>query len=169
MQGADTMRKSVLAMLVGATVLSGCATVRDSALNPLNWFGSRSDPTVAVPRDQLPPLVPEGAGVQIIDQREVIAQVTEARLERTADGALLRATGIAPAQGFFNAQLVRVASDSASVLRFQFRAQRPAGEAIIGSAASREITVATPLSEQTLVGIRSVIVEGASGAVTARR
>jgi len=34
------MRKTFSAILVSTLVLTGCATVRDSRVNPFNWFGT---------------------------------------------------------------------------------------------------------------------------------
>lgn len=163
------MRKPASALLVLILVLGGCSSVGDSRLNPLNWFGGASATDPAAPPAEIPPLIPARSVVTEVDNRELIGTVTDLRIERTSGGAIVRATGIAATQGFYNADLVAVRAETAGQLRYQFRVQRPAGQPAIGGTAGREIVVAKFVSDQDLAGIGSIRVEGVQGSRTSRR
>jgi len=148
--------------------LSGCARIADSRINPFNWFGdSQAAPVASAPEDRRP-LTPAGARTQIVDARPLVQSVTALSVDRSAAGAIVRATGIAPTQGYFNAQLVS-SGVSDGVLTLQFRAQAPAGFQAEGSARSRRIEAAYVIGAAELSGIRSVRVEAAGNARTSAR
>ncbi len=152
-----------LAIIVGlAAALSGCARVSESKFNPLNWFG-RAPEVAAEGTVARKPLVPAQAEVTIVDARVLIETLSSASLEPSTNGAILRATGIAASQGFFNAELV-LADVTNGILTYDFRVERPSGYEAIGSANSRQITVATVIDAAVLRGIKAVVVRGASGA-----
>jgi hypothetical protein len=89
------MTRPIIAALALTMLLSACGAVRDSRLNPFNWFGaSRSAPTTLGPT-----LITE-------DTRPLVAQVTSLAIERTSTGAIIRAEGLTPTQGWWNAELV---------------------------------------------------------------
>lgn len=55
------MRKSVILMATAALVLTSCGTIRDSRVNPFNWFGgSKSTPVEQTDTEQkaVNPLLP---------------------------------------------------------------------------------------------------------------
>ena len=161
------MRHTLTLILCLGLVLTGCARLAESRLNPLNWFG-RSAPVMATTADgQIQPLVPPGqAAAQ--DTRAVIDQIVDLQIEQTSSGAIVRATGLAATQGFYNAELV-LASSADGNLVYDFRVAAPAGFEAIGTEASRRITVALELSVAELAGVRSVTVRGAQNARDARR
>ena len=160
------LRPLTTALCLGL-MLTGCARLADSRLNPLNWFG-RSAPVVATTADgQVQPLVPPGqAAAQ--DTRVVIDQIVDLQIEQTSSGAIVRATGLAATQGFYSAELV-LASSADGNLVYDFRVMAPEGFEAIGTEASRRITVALELSVAELAGVRSVTVRGAQNAREARR
>jgi hypothetical protein len=159
------MRHKLTLILCLGLILTGCARFADSRLNPLNWFG-RSAPVVATTPDGQPvPLVTQTAAQ---DTRVVIDQVLEMQIEPTTSGAIVRATGLAATQGFYNAELVLTGSADGNVI-YDFRVAAPAGFEAIGTEASRRITVALDLSAAELAGIRSVTVRGAQNARESRR
>lgn len=160
------------ATLLGTAILltlSGCARVAESRLNPFNWFG-QSTAAPAAPADPATrrPLVPENRRTTVSDTRTLVQSITALSVDRAPTGAIVRATGIAPTQGFFNAELVN-AGVSGGVLTLQFRAQSPAGFEAQGSQRSRQINAAYVISNAQLAGIRTVRVEGATNARTAAR
>ena len=161
------MRHTLTLILCLGLVLTGCARLAESRLNPLNWFG-RSAPVVATTADgQVQPLVPPGqAAAQ--DTRVVIDQIVDLQIEQTSSGAIVRATGLAATQGFYSAELV-LASSADGNLVYDFRVMAPEGFEAIGTEASRRITVALELSVAELAGVRSVTVRGAQNAREARR
>ena len=156
------MRHTLTLILCLGLVLTGCARLAESRLNPLNWFG-RSAPVVATTADgQIQPLVPPGqAAAQ--DMRVVIDQIVDLQIEQTSSGAIVRATGLAATQGFYSAELV-LASSADGNLVYDFRVMAPEGFEAIGTEASRRITVALELSVAELAGLRSVTVRGAQNA-----
>jgi len=153
------------ATLLGTAVLltlAGCARLADSRFNPLNWFGSSEPAAVAAPADRRP-LVPEGGRTVIIDGRSLVQSVTTMSVDRTPSGAVVRATGLAAAQGFFNAELVPQGVNN-GVLTLAFRAQAPASFQGVGSDRSRQITAAYVIDAGDLAAIRSIRVEAATNA-----
>ena len=161
------MLRSFTTVICLGLMLSGCARLAESRLNPMNWFG-RSAPVVnTTPAGELRPLVPAGAGVAAV-ARVAIDQIVELQLEPTRSGAILRATGLAATQGFYNAELVLAAGENGNVV-YDFRVMAPAGFEAIGTEASRRITVALELSAAELAGIRSVTVRGVQNARESRR
>lgn len=76
--------------------------------------------------DELRPLVPANRATKVVDSRGAIETVATLSVEKTPDGALIRATGIASTQGQFNAQLVPV-SNEGGTLTLAFRIKQPLG------------------------------------------
>lgn len=147
--------------------LAGCSGLSSASLNPANWFGKSTGNATQTPAE-IKPLVPERRRVTVVDARVLIAEVTALEVARTPGGAIIRATGIAASQGYFNAQLVPVSSEN-GVLTYDFRVEAPAGYEPLGSAASRQITVAEVLTLQELRGIRQIVVRGASNSRSSQR
>lgn len=166
------MRHTLSLILGLGLLLPGCARLADSRFNPLNWFGG-STPVASVQADGTPrPLLPEGGGGTVADARATIDQILDVQIERTTSGAILRATGLAATQGFYNAELVLVPVQSGSDtgdITYEFRVAAPAGFEAIGTEASRRITVALTLSAAELAGIRSITVQGLQNGRTTRR
>jgi hypothetical protein len=160
------MRTPLLAMLALTLTLSACATVRESRFNPLNWFG-RSEARAArsVPADAYTPAA---------DPRPLVDQVTAMTIEAIPGGAILRATGLPPTQGFWDAELVPVEGTEANpiedgVLVFDFRIWPPPYAARVGTGPSRQIEVATYLTRNDLDGITRIVVRGARTERVTRR
>ncbi len=152
------------ALLIG---LSGCARIADSRLNPFNWFGN-SQPAAVVDASERRPLVPEGRRTVIVDNRALLQTVDAMSVDRAPAGAIVRATGTAPGQGYFNAQLVSRGVAN-GVLTLEFRAQAPSAFEGIGPNRSRQITAAYVIDAAELAAIRSVRIEAASNARVSRR
>lgn len=151
------MRYSIIAILVLSTVLAGCGRFRESRLNPFNWF--RPAETVAVGDLYIRPE----------DPRALVAQVTDLKVEPYPGGAILRATGLPPSQGFWEAELVEQPLDEEGRLVFEFRVFPPLDPQPAGSPRSREIVVAVALSDLELQGVSALVVQGASNALSSRR
>jgi hypothetical protein len=158
------------ATLFGTAVLvtlTGCARLADSPINPLNWFGNSREVAVTETGERRP-LIPENRRTVVLDQRVLVQSITALRVDRTPSGAIVNATGLAPTQGFFNAELVN-AGVSNGVLTLQFRAQAPSGFEPTGSPRSRRINAAYVIDAADLSGIRTVRVESATNARTSGR
>ena len=154
--GQNPIRTLAQILAVGL-VLTGCAPIAQSKYNPFNWFKTAEStaPTVLY--------------VPAADNRLLVAQVSSLKIEPTADGAILRATGLPPTQGWWKAALVKIDQDDAAKLIYEFRLFPPVTPTPAGGPASREITVATSVSNLQLDGIKTITVQGAANALTSRR
>jgi hypothetical protein len=130
-----------------------------SRLNPFNWFGADREERI-VARE----VVAAAPG----DQRQLVAEVVDLAVDPTPQGAIVRAMGRPPVQGFWEAELVEVErSDSAIV--YEFRVFPPLRQTREGTPQSREVIVAANLSNFDLAGIRTVTVIGAQNRRTVSR
>lgn len=165
------------ATLFGTVVLmtiSGCSILSDIPLNPLDWFGSSEEETAqaegetevatVTPR----PLVDRSNTPAVVDGRALVQSVEGLTVDQTTTGAIVRANGIAPAQGYFNAQLVNAGVEN-GVLTLEFRAQAPAGTPQQGSPRSRRIDAAYVIDNPDLLAIRSIRVQSATNARASAR
>jgi hypothetical protein len=159
MRGA-TRNGPLLAALMVVLTLGACGAIRESRLNPFNWFGrsERAQP-VAAPEAQVVPG----------DAREQVADVTALVIEPVTGGAIVRATGLTPRQGYWQAELVPQDVDDKGGLVFDFLVFAPPGSSGVSTPQSREIVVAYFLSNFKLQTIGTITVQGKSGARSARR
>jgi len=151
------MTGKLLITLVVLSTLAGCARVSESRLNPLNWFG-RSERVATVTVD------PATGAAQV----NMVSQITQLRAEQVPGGAILRATGLPPRQGFYGGELVYVGAED-GVLNYQFAIAPPPEQTRVSTTQSREIVVGLYLSNQTLAGVRQIRVSSASNALAIRR
>lgn len=156
------MVRQAVGIVLICGLVTGCARVSESRLNPLNWFGrSTPAPTVSLP----------GTGA-IIDDRPLIETITALEIERTPGGAIIRAAGVAPVQGWYGAELTpenRDAEPVDGVVTFFFRALPPLDPTRVSTPASRELVVATYLTDAALEGVREIRVVAQTNARVARR
>jgi hypothetical protein len=153
-------RRAVLILPVAALV-AGCGFT-ESRLNPFNWFGGGEEEVATfVPPDPVE-----------ADTRPLIAEVTALSIERTPGGAIVRATGLPPTQGFWGAGLLvenRGVADDGGTLTYQFRVLPPEDPASASTRQSREIVVGLFLTNQALEGVRAIRVVAEGNARVARR
>lgn len=140
-----------------AVALAGCGKVRQSRLNPFNWF-RKSQPreTIVLSDEQA-------------DPRPLVDTVLSMAVEPIPGGAVVRARGVTPTQGWWDAELVKRDVEEPGVLVYEFRLQPPAEQTAVSTQQSREIDVAVYLSEVRLEGVREIVVQGAKNARSARR
>ncbi len=158
------------ATLLGTAVLltlSGCARISESRLNPFNWFGSSTEAAVTEPAERRP-LVPESRRNVEVDGRILVDSITSLNVDRAPSGAIVRVVGVAPTQGFFNAELVNRGVEN-GVLILEFRAQAPNRLEVPGTTRSRQISAAYVIDSIDLSGIRTVRVQAATNARTSGR
>jgi hypothetical protein len=151
------MKTPVIAILVLSTLLAGCGGFRDSRLNPLNWFRPARQAVVT------------DLAARPQDPRALVAEVTGLKVEPHATGAIVRATGLPPTQGYWEAELVALPLDDQGRLVFEFRIFPPLYPQPEGTPWSRQIVVATSLSTRKLEGVRVIVVQGASNALSSDR
>lgn len=175
------MRISYTFILVASVTLGACGVVRDSALNPTNWFGRSTSESVEV-ADAGPvnPLIPQTGGGLFARVRgeapgfvgQPFGEIVDLTIERIAGGAIIRATGRADRQGVYAVQLTPVNEDELpvdGVLTYRLEGLEPERGAAVGTPATREVTAARNITDQDLRGVRTIRVEGARNARVARR
>lgn len=150
------MTRPILAMIALSLVLAGCSGVRQSRINPLNWFGGSTS------ESRLGPVTLE------TDNRALVPSVTGLTIERTSSGALVRAEAQMPGQGWWDAALIAENEGRPvdGVLTYRFVAAAPRG-AVGGR--PQTLVVATPVSEYLLEEVVTVVVQGAGNSRSARR
>ncbi len=157
------MKTPILALLAATLILAGCGNIRDSRLNPLNWFGrSQSGPATLEPKD----------GYQATgDYRILVGEVTQMTLDKVPGGAILTAAGLPPTQGWWDAEL-RPVGDGApvdGVLTFEFVVSEPREQTRVSTPQSREVTAGIFISDQKLAEVKTVVVQGERNSRTSRR
>ena len=150
------MTGRIVILLALVATIAACGRVAESRFNPLNWFG-RSE---AVTTNTANPYQ---------DPRPLVSHVSALRLEKVPGGAIIRATGVAERQGYYDGELVQIDSGEPGVLAFQFRVAPPFGQTRAGPQRSRELIVGLFVSDQALEGVRAVSVSAANNALAARR
>ena len=168
------MKKTLGILLISALVLSACGRVRDSAVNPFNWFGSSE--TVETDAEEVNPLSPVKKN-SILDREEgpyagtLVADLTTLKIERVSGGAIIRVKGIASTQGAFDVRMQPENDDHEpvkGVLTYTLLAVQPPGFRQ-GPAQSREITAAVFRTDQELANVRTIRVVGANKTLQSRR
>lgn len=169
------MRKSIGVLLVSTLVLTSCGTVRDSRLNPFNWFG-RAEKVEVVSEKEVNPLIPRKR--ESIFQRDEadyagtpVASLTTLKVERVSGGALIRVQATAAAQGAFEVVLQPENENEKpvdGVLTYNLLALQPVGQPQ-GTTRSREINAARFRTDQDLTGVRIIRVVAAQNALQVRR
>lgn len=150
------MNTPLIAALCATLALGGCSSIGKSRLNPFNWFGG-SEETMVTP-----------AGEKPADGRLLVAQVVDMKLEKMPGGVIVRATGLPPTQGYWEAELVARPVEDGTII-YDFRVFPPIAQNPVSTQQSREITVGAYLSNVKLDTIRQITVQGASNARTSRR
>lgn len=151
------MRLTQTAALVSLIALVGCGAIRESRLNPLNWFG-RSAPVTQTVEYVAP-----------ADPRPLVANVLSMAVESYPGGAIVRATGLPPTQGYWDAELVALPVEDDGKLVLEFHIFPPVGKTTAVNQQSREITVAFDITDRKLEGIDLIVVQGAQNARSSRR
>jgi hypothetical protein len=155
-----TSRRNLIAGLGSALLLAGCGRVRESRFNPFNWFGRSREENI-------------GSVAPVVDRRDprpLVDQVTSLVIEPTSTGAIVRATGLPPMQGWHSAALVAETDEPVNgVMVYSFRAVPPDAPTRVSTPQSRELSVARRLSAATLARTQTVRVVAARNARVARR
>lgn len=137
--------------------LAGCGGFGDSRLNPFNWFQSSE------PRETI--VLPD----EVADPRPLVDAVLTMTVEPIPGGAIVRATGQTPTQGWWAAELVPLPLDENGVLVYEFRLVPPITATSVNAPRSRQIEVAIYISDFKLDAVREIVVQGAGNARSARR
>lgn len=155
------MHKPILAALALTLTLGACGSMRESRINPMNWFG----------RDAKETLAPSGGWNTQVDRRALVPVVSELEVLRTPEGAIVRATGITATQGWWDVEL-RPTNDNRPVngtLTYEFVVAAPRQPTNVSTDASRSVSAAVKLSHARLDGVRRIEVRGAQNARSVNR
>jgi hypothetical protein len=177
------MRIFTTSVLISVLAVSACGTLRDSAVNPSNWFGkSRTSQTPIEQPANTNPLILGGkqkTGIfakkrarDAIYQGQPIDQVTNLIIEQVPGGAVIRATGVTAVQGVYAIQLTPATEDNTpvdGVLTYRFEGIRPARPQGTGSTHTRTVVAALALTDQQLQGVNTIRVQAARNVQTSRR
>lgn len=172
------MRKTLTLFAVLTLSLSACGAIRDSRVNPFNWFGqSRSVATTAP--EQTNPLIPKrggffsrGGAEEEIYVGRPFEQITDLTVERIPGGAIIRATGLAARQGIYSVQLTPQNEEEEpvdGVLTYRLEGVRPKANTPVGTVPTREVIAGRKLTDQQLRNVRVIRVEGTLNAQETRR
>lgn len=151
------MNRTLLLGICAVLAMAGCARVANSKLNPFNWFGgARAETRFVLPEDKSDPrtLSPEVLSLEVVPY---------------SSGALVKAVGRTPTQGWWDAELVARPIDADGVLVYDFRIFPPITDTPVGTNQSREVTVAASLSSVKLAQVRRVVVQGETNALSSSR
>lgn len=146
-----------LLMMSLCVALSGCGGFGQSRLNPFNWFGkSAPRETIVLPAEQS-------------DPRPLVETVLSMTVEPMPGGAIVRARGQNPTQGYWQAELVPLDVDADGVLVYEFRLLPPITATDVNTPQSRQVDVAIFVSDYKLEFISEIVVQGATNARSAQR
>ena len=151
------MRRRVLLGLGAAALVASCGRIRDSRLNPFNWFGGAQQEK----RFELP--------AEAVDDRALAPQVIDLKVERYSGGAIVKAVAQTPDQGWWDAELVARPLDADGVLVYDLRMFPPVTETPVGPNPSRQITVAAAISGVMLERVSKIVVQGETNALSSGR
>ncbi len=140
--------------------LASCGGIRDSRLNPFNWFGR------SAPAERIQVAVATDADA---DPRPLVETVTDMQVDAFPGGAIVRATGLTPTQGWWAAELVELPIDEDGVLVLEFRLLPPITPTDVNTPQSRTVTVGTSFSEIKLSKISRIVVQGKTNARASAR
>ncbi|MEM8653730.1 MAG: hypothetical protein AAGF36_03215 [Pseudomonadota bacterium] len=165
-----------LSVILGLTLtLSACTTMRESRMNPANWFGdSRSEPVAQQPAgpSEVNPLMPTntrpGLFANLREQSALyvgtpIDQVTDVVVEPVPGGAIVRATGIVGEDRVFDIRLTSENDENVpvdGVLTYQLRGIHSDRPTRTLSPRVRTVMAARRLTNQELADVRVIRVEG---------
>ncbi len=145
-------------------LVSACGSF-SSRINPFNWGRHASAP-------QEDTLTPKGGYPAMEPTGPLVPKVTALKVERTPTGAIVRATGLPPYQGYWDGSLAATNDgepDQNGVMTYRFILKPPPAPTNASTAASREVSVGAYLSASKLRRIRQIVVEAQSNRMTARR
>lgn len=139
------MTRALILMSVLGLALTGCSLGKPKAPDPLAAYAKPAD------------------------TRDLIDTIQTLKIEPIRGGVIVRATGLAPVQGYSDAGLVLLPADGSGHLVFEFRVAPPKGTAPQGTPASRQITAAASLTDFALTGVSVIEVHSAQNTLSAHR
>ncbi|MGH1577101.1 hypothetical protein [Planktotalea sp.] len=161
-------------LLCSALALAGCGGgLANSWVNPGNWFGNSRSGPVEVQRTNNP-LIPARSFARRpkpVYQGRPVDQISALRIERRPGGAIIHAVGVTDVIGYYDSRLEADNEDGPvkGVLSYTLTAVRPESTVGVGGEAARQINVARFVSDQDLLGVKTIVVKGARNQRSTRR
>lgn len=156
------IRRAAIGLTICAT-LAACGGSGGS-FNPFNWFrpAQADQETLAYN--------PEADRVEA-EYRGLVDQILSLQIDQTPGGAIIRAVGLPPTQGWHGAELVARNEELPvdGVLTYDFRIEEPYGFERIVNQTSREVVVAHHISDVALTGVTAIRIVGVQNALISRR
>ncbi|WP_069299430.1 hypothetical protein [Neptunicoccus sediminis] len=143
----------------GSASSAGSAGSASSAGSFGNLFGRRNRVD-----QRVDPVIQNNGGL--------ISVIKEARFERARGGAIIRARGVAPRQGYYDASLYSATGlkpDANGDITLEFRAKEPQFQTNVLGEHSREIDVGIFISNQKLNAANAIRVVGRQNQISLRR
>ncbi|MCK0143511.1 hypothetical protein [Aliiroseovarius sp. F20344] len=156
-------RRLAAPALMSALIVTLTACGGNTNLNPLSWFNSNRVEEVAI--------IPEGGFLEDQENRGLVTQVVDLQILRTQGGAIIRAKGLPPRLGYWDAELVPENFERAEngVLTYMFRITEPYYRTQTGRPKQREVYVGHFVSDIKLQGVRTIRVVGEQNSRAASR
>lgn len=150
------MRIALPAAMTAVLLLGACGQGGGGGgWNPLNWFNGNQ-----VEMMEAAPAVPG-------DPRPRIDQLTALSVDPMVGGAIVRATGLPPVQGFWEAELVRAPDEDGRII-FDFLVFPPPRATRVSTVQSREITAGAFIPTRELSLAREIVVRAERNSRAAR-
>lgn len=176
------MRTKTLGLAVAATLGlaacgggsgSGSAGSASSGLNPFGWFsGGSTEPKTLTPEGGYP--------TTTNDNRQPVARILGAKWEPLYEGGLITVTALPATKGWWALKLIpevpqpegRLTPDMDGVLRLRLVGLPPLANTLDGASPAvpptDTATVGITISNEGMVGLRQVVISGATNSVTLR-
>lgn len=151
----------LIAALTLVAFVAGCGGLRDSRINPFNWFSKDKEERIAVDTD----------AAAEVDPRGLVREISSLKVDRAPGGAIISAYGLPPTQGYWEAELLPLNDEipDKGTLVYEFRLMAPTSPQQVVNVASREVLAGLFVSEQTLIGVRRIEVRAALNKRSVRR
>jgi hypothetical protein len=136
--------------ILALTLCLALAACGQSRLNPMTWFGGEREERITLSDTPAE-----------VDARPLVAEITALSVEATTSGAIVSATALTDATGYWRPGLLEVERTETSVT-YEFRAEPPAAGRVAGPAPSRSVVAAVELGRRELAGLRTITVRSRS-------
>ena len=155
------MNRRQMLLLVSVGALAACGRMRESRMNPRNWFGGSRE-------EERPDL---GPTLEDNDNRALVATVTEMAVEPTSSGAIVRAEGMTTAAGWWDVDLVaeNAGRPVDGVLTLRFVGAPPRTPVAAGGDAARRVVAAYAVPMTTLEVLTAIVVVAETNSRRSRR
>lgn len=159
------MNRFAIICLAGS-LLTGCSTIKESRVNPMNWFGATA---TAATTDSLIPTenaltrsrrAPAYAGVPI-------AQLQSVALRNAIGGKILEVQALSARLGASDLRFIDVPNNDPRVREIRLHAVTPT-RAGVGTIAARSVTAAKFFTDQDLAGLTKITVLSGTNSISVR-